>query len=821
MNKISILNKIITSIKQQESLLNIILIPKDVSKTYILSVLKSNNIKKTNIYYMDEYVFKVNKIDQKKLIHDDTIYLENILSETDSIFDKYNLTHESENIINLINNIFIEKNILIDEKNKEENKIIKDISKDFLSFESQIFLEIVKIWVNRSIKGKTYINSYVELLNSSRIQDKKYHYLIGKEFFTSLELNWAIENLKNITTYDNNYGENIHDKNFTPKNLSYYETFSFGNHEDELDFVAKDIEKNFLNNQIKSIALINNDRYFARRLRAILDRKNIKISDYSGWLLSTSTCCSYINSILKFFIDKNNYVNLHDIIQSPYFMPDVSLLEKNIFLRNSYVFQKDNIDASLDNFIHNRINIDDNLTKLFISPIYKTELYTFLHFKTILINILINFNSQKDINNDDAGKEFFKAIKFMEEIHRSNSKKFLYSIWYKKLMNYLESKTFQIPVNSKIYYTDIKHALLYNFDKIYINSLSSLNYPKKVLNNFSINNIISNDFSISSNKDNHEKMEDFLNLSNNTKNITLTSHKTDNNQIFSDSKFKIYIDHFLKNKVDFTNKVFNTNIDTNDSEILRLEIDESFSSLTYRDIENFNTCFYCFYFNKKSPRAIISNLSHNYAKFGSFAHSVLNSFVEDYLLINKGCDFLASLKICSTKQEQEFYLSGNTPYEVKLFNRLLPEISDYFYSDILKKYNFCPEKTLKTSYLDNISLSGRCDLKYSIGSDNIVVDYKTGSSIPTKISVTSGINLQLPFYTLLDSTITIAQYMVINASKNSIEYKIFTREQLSEARNVIFKSIDKIDCLISNNSHLKVKKSPLGCEVCGHLDVDR
>ena len=158
---------------------------------------------------------------------------------------------------------------------------------------------------------------------------------------------------------------------------------------------------------------------------------------------------------------------------------------------------------------------------------------------------------------------------------------------------------------------------------------------------------------------------------------------------------------------------------------------------------------------------------------------------------------------------------------VKLFNRLLPQISDYFCSDILKKYNFHPEKTLRTSYLDNIRLSGRCDLKYSIGSDNIVVDYKTGSSIPTKISVTNGINLQLPFYTLLDSTITTAQYMVINASKNSIEHKIFTREQLSEARNIIFQSLDKIDSLISDNANLKVKKSPLGCEVCGYLDVDR
>ena len=96
--------------------------------------------------------------------------------------------------------------------------------------------------------------------------------------------------------------------------------------------------------------------------------------------LSTSTCCSYINNILKFFIENNSYVNLHDIILSPYFMPDVSLSEKNIFLRNSYLFQKDNIDASLDNFIHNRINADDNLTKLFISPIDKTN---FIHFFTL------------------------------------------------------------------------------------------------------------------------------------------------------------------------------------------------------------------------------------------------------------------------------------------------------------------------------------------------------------------------------------------------------------------------------------------------------
>jgi len=820
MNKISILNKIITSIEKHDFSTHVILIPKDISKTYISSVLKSNGIKKINIYYMDEYIFKINKIDKKKLIRSDVIHLENILSETDSIFDKYNLMQESENIINLINKIFIENNILIDDKNKDENKLIKNISKNFLSYESKIFLEIIKIWIKRSIHEKTFINTYMGLLSLSNAHENEHYYVIGKEFFTSLELNWVQENLKNLNTYDNSYEENIHDKNFIPKKLNYYETFSFSTREDELEFIATDIEENVLNNKINSIAVINNDRYFARRLRAILDRKNIKISDYSGWLLSTSTCCSYINNVLKFFIEKNNYVNLHDIILSPYFMPDLSITDKNSFLKNSYIFQKENIDATLDSFILNKINTDDNLRMLFINPIDKTELYTFLNFKTILSDLLISFNSQKDIENDQAGKEFYKVMDFMVEIYKSNGKKYLYSVWYKKLMNYLESKTFQVSIDSKIHYTDIKHALLYNFDKIYISSLSSANYPKKVLNNFAINNIISADFSISSNIESHETIEDFLNLSNNTENITLTSHKTDNSQIFTDSKFKIYIDHFLKNKVDFSNTIYNTNVD-DDIEILKLKIDRSFTFLTYRDIENFNTCFYCFYFNKKSPRVTISNISQNYAKFGSFVHSVLNNFVEKYLPINNASDFLGSLQLCSTKQQEEYYLDGNTPYEVKLFDRLLPKISDYYSSDILKKYNFYPEKTLKTSYLDNICLSGRCDLKYSIGSDNIVVDYKTGTSIPTIKSVTNGLNLQLPFYTLLDSTITIAQYMVINTSKNSIEHKIFTREQLLDARNIIFHSLDKINCLIANNTSLEVKKSPLGCDVCGYLNIER
>mgnify|MGYP001313185798 CR=1 FL=1 len=59
-------------------------------------------------------------------------------------------------------------------------------------------------------------------------------------------------------------------------------------------------------------------------------------------------------------------------------------------------------------------------------------------------------------------------------------------------------------------------------------------------------------------------------------------------------------------------------------------------------------------------------------------------------------------------------------------------------------------------------MSGRYDLKYSCGNDSTIVDYKTGSIIPTKVSVTSGESLQLPFYTLLEPNTSVAEYLVIN-----------------------------------------------------------
>ena len=77
---------------------------------------------------------------------------------------------------------------------------------------------------------------------------------------------------------------------------------------------------------------------------------------------------------------------------------------------------------------------------------------------------------------------------------------------------YVELKTFLMITLVIYFYTDIKNALLCSFDKIFVSSMNSKNFPKKNINNFSKNNIIYSDFSMDSNIEEIENIERFSSI---------------------------------------------------------------------------------------------------------------------------------------------------------------------------------------------------------------------------------------------------------------------------------------------------------------------
>ena len=180
-----------------------------------------------------------------------------------------------------------------------------------------------------------------------------------------------------------------------------------------------------------------------------------------------------------------------------------------------------------------------------------------------------------------------------------------------------------------------------------------------------------------------------------------------------------------------------------------------FKNLTYRDIENYNTCFYCFYSNKKSPKKNqISKISDDFFVFGNFVHAVLSDIIAHKINMSSYNELVKNLILFTELREKDLFLKNYSPYNVVLWKKLLPKVANYFLLDKSKKYNFSAEKNLKMIYKDTISLNGRYDLKYSLGNNICLVDYKTSSYLPSRKSVLSGESLQLPFYTLLDKNIS-------------------------------------------------------------------
>ena len=815
MNNKSLLNNIISNIEKKSKSRNILILPSDISKNYIQNLLQKNNISNAEIFYLDDYVFKLNDKNKKKFVTADISFLEDALNISTSIFNKYNLTNEIENILAIINNVFKKNNICSKLNFNEEKNIFNDIKRNTISQESKIFFEIFKIWLDKSKSLDTYIGNYLELLNSELlIFSDAEHHVINIDSYENNEKDWIVKYLPNNNFYANFFRNNIYSDNFVPENLSIYESYDFQTQEDELEYIASDINQVLQKNKNSSIALINNDRYFARRLRALLERKNIEINDYNGWLLSTSACCSYIDSILRYYIFDDNYINLNDVITSPYFLPSTDQDTKNNFLREILNAHKNNINVSVSSYIKTK---KYKFFDIFADTDDDSE-YTFLEFKYFIEEKINNFQSYDILIKDNAGIEFFKSLRNIEEINRNKKQKYNLVTWYKKLSLILESKTFKNFGNSNIDYLNINHANLYSYDKVYVNSMTNKNFPKKIINNFSINNVIYEDLSITSNQEHKETIEDFLNISNNAKSIMISSHNSDGQDIFSKSKFKIYIDHFL-------NQSLEPNIEPKKYNVVTESVDFSFNknflNLNYRDIENFNTCKYCCYLNKIHPKRKLSIVEENPYLFGNFVHLVLEKFTNSINLNSSKDEIISDLKKFSDTAVSDFYYKDSLPYEISLWDNILPKIAEYFHYDLSKKKNFTSEKVVSKQLDNGIILKGKYDLKYSLGNEEYVVDYKTGSYIPSRLSVTSGASLQLPFYSILVPEATNIEYLSITVSNSSIKNISFSNSELLDAKNLIFDSVEAISSHVSNNKVFHANKSSSGCKFCGFEIIEK
>ncbi|MDR3221074.1 MAG: PD-(D/E)XK nuclease family protein [Candidatus Accumulibacter sp.] len=79
----------------------------------------------------------------------------------------------------------------------------------------------------------------------------------------------------------------------------------------------------WLGEGLRRIALIAQDRLTARRVRALLERERVLVSDETGWLLSTSRAAASVDALIEVVASQAYYRNLLDLCKSPFIFADV------------------------------------------------------------------------------------------------------------------------------------------------------------------------------------------------------------------------------------------------------------------------------------------------------------------------------------------------------------------------------------------------------------------------------------------------------------------------------------------------------------------
>jgi ATP-dependent helicase/nuclease subunit B len=124
--------------------------------------------------------------------------------------------------------------------------------------------------------------------------------------------------------------------------------FGAANAEQEAEAAVLSI-RGWLRHRAQSVAVVAQDRLVARRLRALLERERILVSDEAGWKLSTTSAATVISRWLDVVAEGFHHRDLLDLLKSPFAFSDVGTdLRQERVHRLELIIRRENIVEGLD-----------------------------------------------------------------------------------------------------------------------------------------------------------------------------------------------------------------------------------------------------------------------------------------------------------------------------------------------------------------------------------------------------------------------------------------------------------------------------------------
>jgi len=275
--------------------------------------------------------------------------------------------------------------------------------------------------------------------------------------------------------------------------------FTANNSEDEA--LAIDIQvRSWLLQGKKNIGIITENRRLARRVRAVLERANIVINDYSGWALSTSSAASVVERWFQVIENDFAHEPLLDILKSPFIFPDWDTDERllAVFRLENDIILHENISSGLDRYRKNteyrKKRLPDTLHGSYDSifllldqletaaapllSLLSEEKHSTTHYLTTLINSLSLLGVIGSFEEDSAGKRILEELEKMQLAANTNDIQLNWTGFRTWLGRALEHSNFR-PTNnhSSVLMMSVVQSNLHFFDGLILGAVEQAFLP--------------------------------------------------------------------------------------------------------------------------------------------------------------------------------------------------------------------------------------------------------------------------------------------------------------------------------------------------------
>jgi len=584
--------------------------------------------------------------------------------------------------------------------------------------------------------------------------------------------------------------------------------------------------RRWLEHRHQSIALVSLDRRLSRRIRAIFEKRNIPLIDYSGWELSTTSSATALMHMLNDADDTPIIKTFLALLRSSFCDLDIAhedavkVADHIEYLIGRHQIQHRSINKTVEQL---KKVLRDNPSSIELCEKIINALSSIEKFRDrkehphsdyfeCLFKAMKKLGMYEKLAADSAGKKLISELQKIYQAVKMEKEQAHFNIWRNLILHHLENSNFR-PVfpDQGVFLMNPEQAELMQFDALAIVALDHRHLPSQPRSGL-INENIRRELDLETYEQSVGKQFLlFRTLLESAEHLLLSCQQYANNRKLMPSAWLSAIHHFHKIAYgDITDyELRNTakqcsalNLGTEQG--IRAQIQsiakpipspqlwpKKISVNAYQNIIDCPYRFYARYLLKIRSRPKVSDYWEA-TNYGTYLHECLQKLHQRLDDLYKLPIWLAERRKAIVDEAHQilhtqFKKSASNNYANYLWLNDAQDSITYYIDWMIQLQQAQAilatqtEVELGKELAQNLYLMGFADLMLQTDNGVVLIDYKTGSLVRKK-DIQTGEHIQLLSYALLDDNIKTAIYLGLGA-KNRGEQREIDGDSLIEYRD--------------------------------------